>query len=105
MLSGNMGDTTDYFGNPIRDDTFLICFNAHHEGVEFTLPQSKNMSWKLLIDTSDETGFVEDAEGPAGDRVTVEPRSTLVFVLQKPEGASGDEMSDDVKERAKYSID
>jgi hypothetical protein len=35
----------------------------------------------------------------------VEPRSTLLFILQKPEGASGDEMSDYVKEHAKYSID
>jgi isoamylase len=105
MLSGNMGDITDFYGNPIRDDTFLLCFNAHHEAVEFTLPQTKAMSWKLLLDTSAETGFVDIDKGPKGDRVMVEPRSTLLFILQKPEGASGDEMSDYVKEHAKYSID
>jgi isoamylase len=105
MLSGNMGDITDFYGNPIRDDTFLLCFNAHHEPVEFTLPQTKAMSWKLLLDTGAETGFVEIDKGPKGDRVMVGPRSTLLFILQKPEGTSGDEMSDYVKEHAKYKID
>jgi isoamylase len=105
MLSGNMGDITDFYGNPIRDDTFLLCFNAHHEPVEFTLPQAKSMSWKLLLDTSAETGFVEIDKGPKADRVMVEPRSTLLFILQKPDDASADEMSDYVKEHARYKID
>jgi glycogen operon protein len=105
MLSGNMGDVTDYFGNLIKDDTFLLCFNAHHEAVEFVLPQTKDMGWMLLLDTSDENGFVHKPEAPTGDRVTVEPRSTLLFILKKPEGATGDEMSDFVKEHAKYKID
>jgi glycogen operon protein len=105
MLSGNMGDITDFYGNPIRDDTFLLCFNAHHEPVEFTLPQAKSMSWKLLLDTSAETGFVEIDKGPKADRVMVAARSTLLFILQKPEGASCDEMSDYVKGHTKYTID
>ena len=105
MLSGNMGDITDFYGKPIKDDTFLLCFNAHHEPVEFTLPQTKNMSWNLLLDTSAETGFLETPAPAQGDRVMVEPRSTLLYILQKPEGASGDEMSDSVKGHAKYKID
>jgi isoamylase len=104
MLSGNMGDVTDYYGNPIRDDTFLLCFNAHHEPVEFVLPQTKNMSWKLVLDTSCEEGFVRSAESPLGDRLALEPRSTTLFVLQKPPEVSGDEMSDHVKATTKYSI-
>jgi isoamylase len=105
MLSGNMGDVTDYYGNPIRDDTFLLCFNAHHDPVEFVLPQTRNMSWKLVLDTSCEEGFVDKAEPPLGDRLTLEPRSTTLFVLQKPPEASGDEMSDHVKATTKYQID
>ena len=105
MLSGNMGDVTDYYGNPIRDDTFLLCFNAHHEPVEFVLPQTKNMSWKLVLDTSCEGGFVDNVEPPLGDRLSLEPRSTTLFVLEKPPEISGDEMSDHVKATTKYSID
>jgi glycogen operon protein len=100
-----MGDITDYYGKPIKDDTFLLCFNAHHEPVEFILPRTKNMSWKMLLDTSCESGFLTEAQAAQGDRVSVEPRSTLLYVLQKPDDASGDEMSDYVKEHAKYQID
>ena len=38
MLSGDTIDVRDYKGEPIRDDTFLILFNAHHEAVTFVLP-------------------------------------------------------------------
>jgi glycogen operon protein len=105
MLSGNMGDVTDYYGKPIKDDTFLLCFNAHHESVEFVLPQTKNMSWKMLLDTSIEGGFLDSPLAQQGDRLTVEPRSTLLFVLQKPDETSADEMSDYVKGHAKFQID
>ena len=86
MLSGNMGNVTNYYGEVIRDDTFLLCFNAHHEPVEFTLPHTKNMSWKLVLDTNCETGFVESGSEGVSDRLTLEARSTALFVLQKPAG-------------------
>jgi glycogen operon protein len=72
MLSGNMDDVTDYYGQRIRDDTFLLCFNAHHDAVEFALPQTKNMSWKLVLDTSGAEGFVKNRNSTLGDRLTLE---------------------------------
>jgi isoamylase len=105
LLSGKMGDVTDYYGNRIHDDTFLLCFNAHHEAVEFVLPQTKNMSWKLLLDTSCDTGFLKTPQTALGDRLTLEPRSTTLFVLEKPADANEDEMSEHVKAGTKYEIE
>ena len=62
------------------------------------------MSWKLVLDTSFEEGFVKEAQPTMGDRLTLEARSMCVFILQKREGASDDEMSDHVKATTKYSI-
>jgi isoamylase len=104
MLSGNMGDVTDYYGNRITDDTFLVCFNAHHEAVEFVLPQTKKMSWSLILDTSCDTGFLKQPQTGLGDRLTLDARSLAVFTLVKGDG-SVDEMSDYVKATTKYSID
>jgi isoamylase len=105
LLSGKMGDVTDYYGNRIHDETFLLCFNAHHEAVEFVLPQTKNMSWTLLLDTSCDTGFLKIPQTALGDRLTLEPRSTTLFLLQMPEDANEDEMSEHVKAGTKYDIE
>lgn len=52
-LSGDTIEETDFKGNPIRDDTFLLLFNAHHEPLPFILPAHKaGVRWQLVIDTS-----------------------------------------------------
>ena len=38
FLNGNALRDVDEHGNPIRDDSFLLLFNAHHEPVSFTAP-------------------------------------------------------------------
>ena len=62
MLSGDTMDVRDRQGEPMRDDTFLVLFNAHHEPVTFTLPGKKDVSWEACIDTRHEAG----APGSAG---------------------------------------
>jgi isoamylase len=48
-------------GEPVRDDTFLILFSAHHEPVTFTLPGPKfGGRWAVTFDT---------AAGQAGEAV------------------------------------
>jgi glycogen operon protein len=61
MLSGDSLVVRDFFGNTIRDDTFLLFFNAHHEDFAICLPGEENVQWRLLIDTADEAGFVAGA--------------------------------------------
>jgi glycogen operon protein len=52
-LSGEVLDDVNAAGEPIRDDTFLILINAHHEDVCFRLPQvsHQEITWELCFDT------------------------------------------------------
>ena len=48
-LNGQGIPDLDARGRRVRDDSFLMCFNAHHEPIEFTLPPAElqRMSAKL----------------------------------------------------------
>jgi isoamylase len=69
------------------DDTLLLVFNAHHEVVEFTLPEvPEGRCWHCLIDTT-EPDHPEDAPAlPFGHRYPVTGRSLLVLVLDAVNG-------------------
>jgi glycogen operon protein len=88
VLDGGAIHTRDERGRPIRDDSFLLLLNAHHEAIDWTLPDA---GWDLLLDTSQPTGAppdppAQEPEDPtvAGDGVDeavhcVPGRSVLVF--------------------------
>ncbi|MEO6409307.1 MAG: glycogen debranching protein GlgX [Burkholderiaceae bacterium] len=68
FLSGDGLNEVDGRGRPVRDDSFLLLFNAAAEGVEFTLPASLVPARGLrLVDTSNDanalpqTPFERDA--------------------------------------------
>ncbi len=87
LLNGQTDDVRDMQGRPIKDDTFVLFFNAHHEPVPFILPRirSSRAAWELIIDTVDEAGFV--APGihiPARGQYTVTGRALAVFRHGKP---------------------
>lgn len=51
-LNGRTLDDVNAVGETIRDDTFLILFNPHHEPVRFTLPQvGQGKGWEVCFDT------------------------------------------------------
>ena len=56
MLSGDTMDIRDAEGQPVRDDTFLMLFNAHHEPVKFELAGAEGVDWEVFLDTRHETG-------------------------------------------------
>ncbi len=64
------------------DATLLLVLNAHHDVVEFTLPEmAGGGEWSLLIDTNP----VEDAElecFASGDQYGATGRSVLLFALR-----------------------
>lgn len=67
-------------GEPVSDDNFYIVFNAHHEGVEFTLPDEYwGKRWILEFDTSLGRYEEEKRELSAGERFTAEARSMVVL--------------------------
>jgi glycogen operon protein len=82
VLVGFAEDVRDYFGKPIKDDTFMLLSNAHHEPVKFVLPGRENVVWERVIDTANEDGFLaQPTSHPSGDELPLEPRSMSVFKL------------------------
>ncbi|MEU7874032.1 glycogen debranching protein GlgX [Dactylosporangium sp. NPDC049140] len=61
------------------DDSFLLCFNAHYEPLEFVVPpQEYGKEWELVIATA--TGPARDGVGyTAGGTITVPDRSLVVL--------------------------
>ncbi|MHA3773354.1 glycogen debranching protein GlgX [Verrucomicrobiota bacterium sgz303538] len=84
ILSGDTMDVRDRQGEPIHDDTFLVLFNAYHEAVKFTLPGKKDVSWELVLDTQQESGFPhESATHGSGDEIELIGRSMAALRLVK----------------------
>jgi glycogen operon protein len=84
MLSGDALDVRDTEGQPVRDDTFLLLFNAHHEPVVYALPGKQDVNWEVFLDTRYESGFPdENVQKSAGDDYEVLERSMMVFRLVK----------------------
>jgi glycogen operon protein len=82
LLSGDTIDVLSFEGEPIRDQTFLLLINAHYEPIPFVLPGEEQLEWRLVIDTVDEDGFVEDGEKyGSGDEVQLDGRATMLLRL------------------------
>ncbi len=70
FLNGDALRSLDEQGRPVRDDSFLIAFNAHVEDVGFTLPRAAwGQAWVPLVDTA--------ADVPFADGTPMEPGATL----------------------------
>jgi isoamylase len=82
LLSGQTMDVHDSKGRPITDDTFVLFFNAHHEQLTFRLPRIRNSraAWELVLDTSRESGFLEEkVHYAASGTVDLVERSLMVL--------------------------
>jgi isoamylase len=88
LLSGDTMDVRDFRGEPIRDDSFLVLFNAHHEPVNFTLPGEQDVRWEVVLDTHLEEGFLEKPKVcSAGDDLELCDRSMALLKLSGGTGA------------------
>ncbi|MEI8342387.1 MAG: hypothetical protein WCH43_12760 [Verrucomicrobiota bacterium] len=68
----------DFKGEPIHDGTYLLLFNAHHESMDFILPEGGKSGWELLLST--DSGFLEKPEiWGAGDKIQLIDRSLCLF--------------------------
>jgi glycogen operon protein len=79
-LNGQGIPDLDVRGQRVTDDSFVLCFNAHHEPIEFTLPPKEfGPAWAPVIYTAD-TAAAEDAKPvAAGATVAVDARAVLVL--------------------------
>jgi glycogen operon protein len=81
-LNGQGIPDLDERGQRVVDDSFVLCFNAHHDAIEFTLPPEQFGSrWQLVLDTASGLATVDAETAPleADATVTVEGRALTVF--------------------------
>ena len=89
LLSGKAIDVRDERGEPIVDDTFLVLFNSHHGAQRFVLPGRTDVRWGLLIDTAEESGFVEPVRTyQAGQALKMADHSLCLLRLVEGEESS-----------------
>ena len=82
LLSGDTIDVQTFQGEPIRDDTFLLLINAHHEPLQFVLPGQQEVKWQLQLDTASAEGFCSEPQDyVAGDEVEIIGRATMLLRL------------------------
>ena len=76
FLNGDELNTQTETGVEVRDETFLMLFNAHFEDISFRLPARRfGTSWELIL----ATGRCECDRYVPGADVHVEARSIAVF--------------------------
>jgi isoamylase len=71
----------DARGQRVTDDSFFLCFNAHHEPIEFSLPSTEfGQSWTPVVDSAVLAGSLENSQPiPAGQSVQVAARAMVVL--------------------------
>ncbi|HTR33609.1 MAG TPA: glycogen debranching protein GlgX [Gaiellaceae bacterium] len=76
FLNGDELNAETRTGEEVRDESFLILFNAHFEDISFRLPARRfGTRWQLEL----QTGTVEDGRLVPGGEVTVGSRSVALF--------------------------
>ncbi len=82
LLSGDATDVLNFEGESIRDDTFLLLINAHHEAIPFVLPGQENLEWQLILDTAEPNGFLaEPKKFASGDDIDLGGRASRLLQL------------------------
>jgi len=80
FLNGDGIASPDARGQKIVDDSFLICFNAHHEPLDFCIPMGDfGTRWVRVLDTNLPLPGLAGEEVRAGNVVTLEARSLLLL--------------------------
>jgi glycogen operon protein len=77
-LNGDGIPDTDARGERMTDDSFLLCFSAHDEAIDFTVPSADYCpAWQIVVDTMDDA--VVDAAVTPGQTISVGPRAIVVL--------------------------
>jgi glycogen operon protein len=80
LLSGDAITETDARGRLLKDDDFLVLFNAHHEEIPFVLPEFiKASQWRPLLDSRDPLGDVDGTPIGGGESYVLMPRSLVIL--------------------------
>jgi hypothetical protein len=81
FLNGQAITGKDQRGQAVVDDSFLVLFNGHYEGTDWTLPKQWGESWTVLLDTAAPDRQGQAADG--GQPLPVAARSVTVLIRPK----------------------
>ncbi len=77
-LNGEGIRDRDARGERVVDDSFLLCFSAHYEKIDFTIPDDEyEPGWTVVVDTAEDA--VAERTVEAGGTLTVDARSLVVL--------------------------
>lgn len=80
FLNGKGIHSVDSEGKEVVDDSFYIIFNAHHESVEYTLPEERfGQKWQMVLNTATEPGDGKSPNYKTGDKIDVDSRSVILL--------------------------
>ena len=90
FLNGDAIATTDMLGERVTDDSYYIIFNAHHEPLAFTLPDSGFApSWLKVLDTNETPQKRDRRRAPqeiaAAGKLEVAGRSIVLLERIEPD--------------------
>ncbi|MBI5780402.1 MAG: glycogen debranching protein GlgX [Rhodocyclales bacterium] len=84
-LDGQGLTETDALGRPVRDASFLLLFNAHHEEIPFRLPPLLGEeTWRAILDTAHEEGLAPDGDFRAEMTYPLQGRSLALLERISP---------------------
>jgi isoamylase len=79
FLNGHGIPDRDARGQRVLDDSFLLCFNAHYEPLEFVLPPSEfGESWRTVVYTGAEDARPSEEMG-ASAKLSVDAHTAVVL--------------------------
>ncbi len=80
-LNGRTLDDVNGVGEPIRDQSYLILFNPHHEPIKFFMPQRDGAAWQLLIDSANPEKNDKPVIGPGNSYELIARSAALLQEL------------------------
>ena len=63
-LNGRTLDDVNAVGEPIRDATYLILLNPHHEPIQFYMPRREGVAWQMILDSANPEATQRPPTGP-----------------------------------------
>jgi isoamylase len=79
LLNGETIGEVDQSGETVKDDTFLIMLNCHHEPIQFFAPNPPGSEkWEIVIDTNDPALSVNTRYTEPGAAIELVPLSLVV---------------------------
>jgi isoamylase len=83
FLHGEGIKGTDKKGKRVKDQSFYLIFNAHHDQIIFRLPQKKyGLVWKKVLDTSAKETDDQKMEFTDEEELNVKGRTVVVLVKE-----------------------